>query len=45
MDVAREIEVGVGGCIVSEEDVVKCKEGGFFPATRDSRLKASPNTL
>jgi hypothetical protein len=44
MEIARKLEIEVGGCIVSEEDVVKCKERGYFPATRDSRLTANPKT-
>ncbi|PFH50841.1 hypothetical protein AMATHDRAFT_60323 [Amanita thiersii Skay4041] len=37
IDIAREVETEIGGCIVSEEDVVRCKEeGGSFPPTRSS---------
>ncbi|KAF8624745.1 hypothetical protein AX17_007076 [Amanita inopinata Kibby_2008] len=35
MEIAREIETEIGGCIVSEEEVIRCKEeGGSLPSTR-----------
>jgi len=37
LDIAREVETEIGGCIVSEEDIVKCKEGGPIPSVRNSR--------
>ncbi|KAK2463317.1 hypothetical protein APHAL10511_004628 [Amanita phalloides] len=36
MDIAHEIETEIGGCIVTEEEVARCKEGGPMPSVRKS---------
>ena len=44
LDIAHEVETEVGGCIVTEEEITRCKEGGPIPTVRN-RLKKPRKTL
>ena len=35
LDIAHEVETEIGGCIVTEEEITRCKEGGPIPSVRN----------